>query len=205
MGILTFKPAPLSERLVFVPLIPSMRVLISATLHKLRVEFVLFLEHIQPSLLMIWQCHLNYSVPLLSLFSLLSSLILPFPFLSLPFSSLCFASVGTRNEQLPCSDWMMYEVIRWDESVHSSTDMKWERRERIQCRRRDTEMFWQAALKERRWGELQMLACNNGSRSQFHWFLNPGTLPLGNCPTDPIPVSTLPALVRRRHADCAAP
>lgn len=40
-------------------------------------------------------------------------------------------------------------------------------------------MFWQAALKER-WGALQMLACNNGSRSHFHRFLEPGTLPLGN-------------------------
>lgn len=41
MGILKFKPAPLSETLVFVPLIPSMRVLIATILHKLCVEFVL--------------------------------------------------------------------------------------------------------------------------------------------------------------------
>lgn len=74
------------------------------------------------------------------------------------------------------------------------TQRIWNRREgeRMRRRRRDGEMFWRAPLKGRRWGEtLQMLARNNGSRSQSHWFLNPGTLPLGNCPTDLIPVSSV--------------
>lgn len=158
-----------------------------------------------------WQCHLIHSVPLLSLCSPLSSLILPFLFLSLSLSHLSiFASVGTSNEQPPYSDWMMYEIIRWDESIQNSKDRKWKKRERrIKCRSGDTEMFWQAALKERGWGVLRMLACNNGSRSQFHWCLNPGTLPLGNCRTDLIPASSatllLPVLVWRRQEDCAVP
>lgn len=74
---------------------------------------------------------------------------------------------------------------------------------------RDAEMFWQAALKERGWGVLQMHECNNGSRSWFHSCLNPGTLPLGNSPADIIPASSATllffALVRRRQADCAVP
>lgn len=75
-------------------------------------------------------------------FFLHSSLTPTFAFLALPFSSLCFASVGTRNEQLPGSDWVMYEVIRWDESVHNSKDMKQKRRGK------------NAAQEERRWNVL---------------------------------------------------
>lgn len=74
------------------------------------------------------------------------------------------------------------------------TQRIWNRKEgeRMRRRRRDGEMFWRAPLKGRRWGEtLQMPPRNNGSRSQFHWFLNPGTLPLGNRPTDLIPVSSV--------------
>lgn len=107
---------------------------IAAILHKLHTGFVLkcSFSHIQPSLLMKWQCHFIYSVPLLSfLTSLLPDPPISLSFsLSLSLSSPCFVSVGTRNEQLPCSDWMMYEVIRWDESVHNSKDLKWQRRER---------------------------------------------------------------------------
>lgn len=156
---------------------------------------VLFLKHIQPSLLMKQQSHLIHSVALLSLCSLLSSLFLPFLFLALSF-----ATAGTSNEHLPCSDWMMYDVIRLDESVHNSKDLKWKRQERRRkYRSRGSEMFWQAVLKETGWGVLQMRACNNGSRSQSHWCFNPGTLPLGKSTSDLSLASSatlfLPALV----------
>lgn len=115
-----------------------------------------------------------------------------FPFsLSLSLSSLSFESVGTSNERLPCADWMMYDVIRWDESEYNSKAMKWKRRDgRRKWGSGDSEMFWQAALKTKGRVVLQMHACNNGSRSQIHWCFSPGTLPLGNSPTDLIPGSS---------------
>lgn len=141
MEILNFKKAPLSETLGFVSLIPSIRVLIAAILHKLSAEVV--------PICAFSQAHTAITLSEMTVSShLLCSLAVPlftslFPDspISLSFSSLCFASVGTTNEQLSCPDWMMYEIIRWDESVHNSKDVKWKSRERTQCRRGDTEMF----------------------------------------------------------------
>lgn len=110
------EPAPLSETLVLVPLTPGMGVLIAAILHKLSIEFLpkcaFSLAHTAVTLNeMTVSSHslCSPAIPLLT--SLLADPPISLSF-SLSLSSLCFASVGTSNERLPSSDWMMYEVIR---------------------------------------------------------------------------------------------
>lgn len=143
------EPALLSETLVLVRLTPSMGVLIAAILHKLSIEFLpkcAFFPPLSCTYSSSWNVSvISFTVPSLSLCSLLSSPILPFPFLSLCLSSLSFESAGTTNERLPCSDWMMHDVIRWDESKYNSEGMEWKRRGKWESG--DREMFWQEALK----------------------------------------------------------
>lgn len=186
----SLEPGLLSETLVLVPLTPSKGAVIAAILHKLSIEFLpkcAFLHHIQPSVLMKWQCHLIHCVPLLSLCSLLSSLILP---LSLSFSPslsyLCFSHLWGRVMNIfpALIGWCMKLLGRMKAYI---TQRIWNGSGGKNSRSWDPEMFWHVALKQRGWGALQMLPCNNGSRSHFHWcLLHPGTLPLGNCPPDPI-------------------
>lgn len=141
-----------------------------------------FLEHIQPSL---------------------SSSLLPL-FLSLSHFSVLHLWGQVMNGVPALIGWCMMLLSRMKTYITQRTgNRKGEKEEESAGVERDTEMFWQAALKERKdRGVLQMLACNNGSRSQFHWCLNRGTLPLGNSPTDllPAPFASLKKTCRLRSA-----
>lgn len=192
MRILKLEPALLSETLVLVPLTPRMGVLIAAILNKLSIEVV-------PKCVFFSSTYSRHSYP---------------PFY-LYFSRSHFSVLhlwGQVMNGVPALiGWCMMLLSRMKAYITQRTgNRKGEKEEESAEVERDIEMFWQAALKERKdRGVLQMLAWNNGSRSQFHWCLNRGTLPLGNSPTDLLPASSaslwLPLPVWRRHADCAVP
>lgn len=110
--IVKLKPAPLHNA-VFMPLIPTMAVVIAALLHKLSAEIVLeicfFLQHTRHSVLFTpFSCSCS---------SLFLSLL---PQLSLHFSLLPCLYGGTRKKQLSSSDEVIYEVIRCHEITRSS-------------------------------------------------------------------------------------
>lgn len=172
MEIVKLKPAPLHNA-VFMPLIPTMAVVIAALLHKLSAKIVLKM-YFPPARMSL---HLIFSVLLLLLISL--PFRSHFPFISLfpsilltfSFISLFLIYLYRGQEMNSC-----LPLIRWCMKLLGA--MKSRAAQRV-GNGEESGMFWQAALKER-WGALQMLACNNGSRSHFHRFLEPGTLPLGN-------------------------
>lgn len=148
----------------FMPLIPTMAVVIAALLHKLSAEIVLeiYFPPTHTSL-----SYLRLSLAVARLFSL--------PFVSFPFpSALTFPSFLSP-----------FSSIRWCMKLlgamksHAAQRVGYGKWGREQSTGKESGMFWQAALKDRS-AALQMLACNNGSRSHFHRFFEPGTLPLGN-------------------------
>lgn len=118
------------------------------------------------------------SLSLCCLCSLLSSLILPSPFLSVSLSHLSVLHLwGQSNERRPCSDWMMYDVIRWDESMCSSKDNeKGKGRETEEkCRTRDTEMLLTSSFERERM-EGECCRCLHVTMGVGHSFTDASTL-----------------------------
>lgn len=152
------------------PLIPTMAVVIATLLHKLSAEIVLEI-YFPPA-------HTSLSYLLLSL-AIARLFSLPFcPNFSLHFSLLpCLYRAQERNSCLPLIRWCMKLLGAMKSQAALRVGYgKW-RRERSTGE--ESGMFWQAALRDRS-AAPQMLACNNGSRSRFHRFFEPGTIPLGN-------------------------
>lgn len=119
-------------------------------------------------------------------------------FLAFPFSSLHFfphASVGTRNKQLPPSDWTICEVIRCDESVHNSKDVKQKRkRGRMWHRRGDGEMFWRVPFERDEDGD-EHCGCLCETMGAGHSFTDSSTLARFLWETAPqIPSAYLPSI-----------
>lgn len=163
--IVKLKPAPLHNA-VFMPLIPTMAVVIAALLHKLSAEIVLEIYFPPAHTLLL-------SLAVACLFSL--PFCPNFPFISCSF----LASIGGQeiNSCLPLIRWCM--KLLGAMKSHAAQRVGYGKWGREQSAGEESGMFWQAVLKDR-WAALQMLACNNGSRSHFHRFFEPGTLPLGN-------------------------
>lgn len=105
------KPAPLHNA-VFMPLIPTMAVVIAALLHKLSAEIVLEI-YFPPA-----------HTSLCLIYSFLLQLLVSFPLPSPPtFPSFLSPSLplrGTRKKQLSSSDEVIYEVIRCHEITRRS-------------------------------------------------------------------------------------
>lgn len=161
--------------------------------------FFLFPMHVPLSLLMQWQC---LSVPILFIPTL--PFLLSLSHLSI-FSCLCGDQkraslspligryVKLLGAMKACITQRMWDRKGGEEECGAWGGRRWNVL---------TFAFW----KGWRWGwALRMPVWNNGSRSQLHGFLNPGALPLGNGPADPVPVSSddlgLLALIWRWRGD----
>lgn len=181
------EPALLSETLVLVRLTPSMGVLIAAILHKLSIEFLPKCAFFSPS-----PAHTalhEMSVSSHSLFPRCpSARFCPprsshFPFfLSVSHLSLLNLRGQLMNGFPALIGWCMMLLGGMKANITQRVwNGKGEESERV-----ETEKCFDRRL----WKQKDVHACNNGSRSQFHWCFSPGTLPLGNSPTDLIPVSS---------------